>query len=103
MTAHFSAAPDGLDVFPHNDLGGVPQFIFGPPPRAVDAGQIRALHVGTLSPELADEVEDLIALFREWHDAERLELIELVRETRTELGEILGPESVKDDGLGSSV
>lgn len=103
MTAHFSAAPDWPDVFPHDGLGGTPQFVYGFPPRAADAGQIRALHSGTLSPELADEVEDLIALFREWHDAERLELISLVSETRTELCEVLGQENVKDDGLGSTL
>ena len=102
MTAHFSAAPDWPDVFSRNDLSKFPQFVNGPPPRAADAGQIRALHAGTLSPELSDEVEDLIALFREWHEAERLELIELAGEARTESHEVLGQETAKDDGSGST-
>lgn len=53
-----------------------PRFVDRTPPRVADLEQIRAFHAGTLSPELADEVEDLIALFREWHDAERQVLIE---------------------------
>ncbi len=57
-------------------LSGQPRFVDHAPPRVPDLEQIRALHAGTLSPELADEVEDLIALFREWHDAERQVLIE---------------------------
>lgn len=53
-----------------------PCFVDRTPPRVPDLEQIRALHAGTLSPELADEVEDLITLFREWHAAERQVLIE---------------------------
>lgn len=102
MTARSSAARDLPDVFPQNELGEASQFVNGPPPRAADAGQIRALHAGSLSPELADEVEDLIALFREWHDAERLELIELAGEARTKSHEVLGQETAKDDGSGST-
>jgi hypothetical protein len=89
-------------VFRHYELGEAPQFVHGIPPRPADAGQIRALHSGTLSPELADEVEDLIALFREWHDAERRELIELAKKTGTDPFEDLGREPTQDFGSGST-
>lgn len=102
MNAHSSAAPGLPDVFRHYEWGEAPQFVHGFPPRPADAGQIRALHSGTLSPELADEVEDLIALFREWHDAERIELIELAKKTGTESFEDLGRESVNDVESGST-
>ena len=102
MKVPSSAAPGLADVFRHYELGEAPQFVHGIPSRPADAGQIRALHSDTLSPELADEVEDLIALFREWHDAERRELIELVRKTVTESCEDLGREAAKDVGSGST-
>jgi hypothetical protein len=71
-------------------LGPRPEFLNSPPPRPVDRAQVRALHEGNLDPETADEVEDLIVCFREWHDADRQILLERVEEARKELagGEI---------------
>lgn len=41
----------------------------GEPPRPADNDQLRALNQGKLDPSTRQEVLDLIAHYREWHEA----------------------------------
>ena len=47
-------------------------------PRPVDVDQIRALHHGDLEDAVAEEVRGLTTRYREWHQAERKLLLELL-------------------------
>lgn len=69
------------------ELGLPPRIPFGdePAPRPPDAGEIRALHMRRLSAVQAEEIERLIANYRDWHEADCAVLIELGREVGADM------------------
>ena len=56
------------------------EFLDQPAPIPVNVDLVRALYRGELSPEDEAEVEDLITCFREWSDADKQVLLELVEQ-----------------------
>lgn len=65
-------------------------FLEGVPPRPADREQLRAFHSGALEPMLESEIQVLTQCYREWADANKSVLVELLK---TDLDDISGEDS----------
>ena len=68
------------DIFQELGLRNPPRFVDHESPRPVDLDVLRAYHRGELDEEDAKDVDYLTSLFRDWHDASKKVLSEIVNE-----------------------